>query len=130
MMHTSESWHRYNPSTQFGVALCFTTYRRFLHQNRMCSVVSVVTGVLFHLAFQMSFIDTDYVVRQISAAVSDLTLRDTVLPWSSEMGPLLRDVNFDVLRGPWPAYFSPSPHGSICFGAFGFNPSPVHATKG
>jgi hypothetical protein len=95
----------------------------------MCSVLSVITDVLAHQAFQMPFIETDRVVKQSSAAVADPTLGNTVLPWNSETDPLESDANFSAPPDPCQPSFRPLLHGSICCGSFGDGKKPEAPTR-
>jgi hypothetical protein len=63
----------------------------------MRAIVVVVTDVLIQQAFQMPFIHNDDMVKQIAAAVANPTLGNTVLPWTSETGPLW--LNAKALHG-------------------------------
>jgi hypothetical protein len=92
MMQTAELGHRYNPVAATEIHLRFTAGRRSLRQRKMRSVLVVVTDVLVHQAFQMPFIQNDRMVEQITAAVANPTLSDTVLPRASEAGPLGLDA--------------------------------------
>jgi len=58
----------------------------------MGSVVVKVADVLVHEALQMSFIQNDHMIEQISTAVSDPALSNTVLPRTSVAGPLRLDA--------------------------------------
>src|ERR1035438_3283752 len=92
MMQTAEPGHGYDSGTCFEIRLCATTGRSSLRQGQMCPIVVVVTDVFIHQTFQMPFIHDGYVVEQISAAVADPALCDTVLPRTSEAGPLGLDA--------------------------------------
>src|SRR5580658_1569742 len=63
----------------------------------MRAIVLVVMDVLVHQPFQMPFIQHDHMVEQIAAAVANPTLGNTVLPWTSETGPLW--LNAKALHG-------------------------------
>jgi len=63
----------------------------------MRAIVLVVKHVLIQQAFQMPFIHNDDMVKQIAAAVANPTLGNTVLPWTSETGPLW--LNAKALHG-------------------------------
>jgi hypothetical protein len=54
----------------------------------MRSIFVVVKNVLVQQALQMPFIQHDHMVEQITTAAADPTLANTVLPWTSETGPL------------------------------------------
>ena len=75
-----------------SATLCrFATCRSSLLQRKMCSVIVVITDVLAHQAFQMPFVEHDYMVEQITPAVADPTLSNPVLPrdyarWSALAG--------------------------------------------
>src|SRR5580658_3414902 len=63
----------------------------------MRAIVLVVMDVLVHQPFQMPFIQHDHMVEQIVTAVANPTLGNTVLPWTSETGPLW--LNAKALHG-------------------------------
>ena len=63
----------------------------------MRAIVLVVKHVLIQQAFQMPFIHNDDMVKQIAAAVANPTLGNTVLPWTSETGPVW--LNAKALHG-------------------------------
>jgi hypothetical protein len=88
MMQASESWHGYDPATRIVLDLGSTTRRSSLLQCKMRSVVVVIADVFAHKAFQMPFVEHDYVVEQIPAAVANPELSDAVLPRTAEAGLL------------------------------------------
>jgi hypothetical protein len=97
MMQAAKLWHRNNSVFLAGAVQCRATGWRSFRQPEMRSILVVVADVFVHQAFQMAFIDNDYMVEQIAATVADEALGDTVLPWTSEAGPL----RFDAYRlGP------------------------------
>jgi hypothetical protein len=63
----------------------------------MCSILVVVTNVLDHQTFQVSFIHDNHMAEKIAAATTDPARGDTVLPRSSEAGPLGLDA--EALHG-------------------------------
>ena len=58
----------------------------------MCPILVVVTDVLVHQTFQVAFVDNNHLVEQVPAAAADPARGDTVLPWTSEAGPLRLDA--------------------------------------
>ena len=74
----------------------------------MRSVVVVVTNILAHQPLQMTFIQRDHMVEQISAAVADPMFRNAILPGTSEARPFGFDAEalhdsghlFVKVRGP------------------------------
>ena len=58
----------------------------------MLSVLVVVTDLLAHQAFQMAFVENDDMVEQVVAAVTDPSLRDTILPQTPEAASLWLDA--------------------------------------
>ena len=97
MMQAAEPWHRDDLATCTMIRFCFTSGRRSLGQRKMRSILMIVPDVLVHQAFQMPLIENDYVVKQIAAAVADPSLGNTVLPRTSEAGPL--GLNAEALYG-------------------------------
>jgi len=65
MMQTAEPWHRYNFVTHARVRFCHATGRSRLRQRKVSTIRVIKADVLFHQAFQMSFVHNDYVVKQI-----------------------------------------------------------------
>ena len=92
MMQAAKPWHGYYSATRFRVTHCFAAIRYFLRQRKMRPVVVIITDVLAHKAFQMSFAENDRVVEDIPAAVADPALGHAVLPRTSETGPLRLDA--------------------------------------
>src|SRR5271156_6123753 len=88
VMQATKSWHGYDSATHIRVLLWFTTRRCSLVQCKMRSIFVVVKNVLVQQALQMPFIQHDHMVEQITTAAADPTLANTVLPWTSETGPL------------------------------------------
>jgi len=87
LVQATKPWHGCGSATCIRV-LWFTIRRCSLCEREMCSVVVVVKDVLIQQAFQMPFIQDNHMVEQIPAAVANPTLGNTVLPWTSETGPL------------------------------------------
>lgn len=77
--------------TTASILLYLTMGTRSLRQRKMCSVIVVVTDVLVHQAFQVTFIENDQMVEHISAAIADTAFRNTFLPRTLEAGPLWLD---------------------------------------
>ena len=92
MMQAAKPCHRYDPMVSFGILLCFAASRCSLPLRKMSSVLVVITDVLVHEAFQMPFVENDYRVEQITAAIADPTLCNAFLPWASEAGSLGLDA--------------------------------------
>jgi hypothetical protein len=85
-MQSAKPWHRYNPMVALEILLRYTTGRGSLRQRKMRAVLVIVADIIAHKALQMPFIENDYMVEQVAAAVADPTLGDTVLPRASEAG--------------------------------------------
>jgi len=92
MMQSAEPWHRNDSAAHFRVTQCFAASRRSLRQRKMSSVLVVIADVLIHEAFQMPFVENDHMVEQIAATVADPTLRNAVLPRTSEASSLGLDA--------------------------------------
>jgi len=102
------------PRSGYDVAICtgilqgFTTSRSSLCQSEMRPVFMVVTDIFVHQAFQMTSIEYDYMVKQVSTTASDPALGNSVLPRTPEAGSFRLDAQCldgtdDVLievRGP------------------------------
>ena len=92
MMQTAEPRHRYDLVASYGIRSCFTAGRCSFRQREMRSIVMIVADVFFHQPFQMTFIQHDHMVEQISAAVADPALPNAILPRTSEAGSLWLDA--------------------------------------
>ena len=88
MMQTAEPGHRHNLTACYGLRPCFAAGRRSLRQREVRSVFVVVKDILVNQPLQMSFVQHYYMVEQISSTTADPTFGDTVLPGTSEAGPL------------------------------------------
>ena len=55
-----------------------------LRKSEMGAVLMMVTNILGEQSLQMAFIQRNNVVQQISPTASHPTLRDAILPWTSE----------------------------------------------
>jgi hypothetical protein len=58
--------------------------RSLFAQAEMCPVIVVIADVFGHEPFQVAFIQDDYVVEQVAAAVADEAFGDAVLPGTLE----------------------------------------------
>ena len=92
MVQATEPWCGYDSTACAGIALCFTTRRRFLAQRKMRSILVIIPDVIVHQAFQMPFVENDHMIVQIAAAVADPALSDAILPWASEASSLGLDA--------------------------------------
>ena len=88
MMQAAEPWHRNHFASYTEIPLCGPTRRRSLRQSKMCSVVVIIADIFVHQAPDMTHVDDDHVVEEISAAVANPTLCDAVLPRAPEAGSL------------------------------------------
>ena len=88
MMQTAEPWHGYDTAPGIGLHRRFTTRWCFFRQHEMSAVLVVVADVFVHQAFQVAFIENDHMVEQITAAVANPALGNTVLPRTAETGSL------------------------------------------
>ena len=88
MMQTAKPWTRYDYTAWIRGGRSFTACRRPLFQAKVRSVLVIITNVLIHEPFQMTLINNDHMVHQIPAATPHPALRHSVLPRTSETGPL------------------------------------------
>lgn len=88
MMQAAQSWHRGNSGSRFGSAYSHTTVRSSLIQRQMRPVFVVIADIFVHQAPDMTYVDDDHVVEEISEAVANPTLCDAVLPRAPEAGSL------------------------------------------
>jgi hypothetical protein len=77
---TGSSWHGYDPTTRIGILRSRKTRRGSLLQREIGSIFMVVTDVFVHRPFQMPVIHHDHTVDQITAAVANPALGNSVLP--------------------------------------------------
>src|ERR1035441_8925685 len=88
MMQATQSWRRGNSCSRFGSAYSHTTVRCSLIQRQMRPVFVVIADIFVHQAPDVTHVDDDHVVEEISAAVANPTLCDAVLPRAPEAGSL------------------------------------------
>ena len=88
MVQTTEPRHRNHPATWACNSNGLPSCRGLLLQPKVRPVLVVVTDVLAHQAFQMSFVYYDDMIQQVAATVADEALGDAVLPRAAEAGPL------------------------------------------
>ena len=96
-MQPAEPRDGYNLAASYWIRFRFTTGRRSFGQREMRAVVVVVTNILAHQPLHMTFIQRDHMVEQISAAGADPTLRNAILPGTSEACPFGFDA--ETLHG-------------------------------
>jgi len=58
----------------------------------MCPVVVVMADVFRHEALEMTFVQHDYMVEQVSPTVTGEAFCDAILPWAAEAGLLRNDT--------------------------------------
>src|ERR1017187_4937169 len=87
MMQTAKPWRRCDSAACISDCRGFTARRSLLVQAKVRSILVIIADVLIHEAFQMTLIRNDH-MDQIPAATPDPALRHTVLPRTSETGPL------------------------------------------
>ena len=97
MMQAAKLWHGYDLAARNRILFCFTASRRSLRQRKVSPVVVVVPDVFIHEAFQMLLVQNNHMIEQVAAAVADPALGNTVLPRTSEAGPL--GLNAEALDG-------------------------------
>jgi hypothetical protein len=81
-----------SPGLNGRVFLPVNGRRSLLLQAKMRPVVVVVADVLDHEPLEMPFVEYDGVIEQVPAATPDEAFRDSVLPRTSEAGPLRFDA--------------------------------------
>ena len=70
----------------------FSPHGRLLRQRKVRAILTVIADILVHQSFQMTFVEHDYMVEQIPAAIADEALRHAVLPRASKTGSLGLDA--------------------------------------
>src|SRR5215470_2768049 len=86
MVQSTKSREGTNLASGCGTDCNRPTHGRVLREPEMRSVLVVVTYVFSHESFQVSFIQYDHMVQQVSATTSHPTLCDSVLPGTTEGG--------------------------------------------
>src|SRR5215469_3050474 len=84
MVQATHSGGRANPVSQCSTVRHWPTLRCVFRQPQMCPVLVVVAHILSHQPFQMSLVQDDDVVQQVSAATPYPTLGHSVLPRTSK----------------------------------------------
>jgi len=86
MVQSAESGKRSNLASSCRTVCDRSTCWCVLRERQMCPVLVVVTHVLGHQTLQMSLVQDDHMVQQVSSATSHPTLRNPVLPGTSKSG--------------------------------------------
>src|SRR5215472_10351567 len=86
MVQSTKSREGTNLASGCGTDCNRPTHGRVLREPEMRSVLVVVTYVFSHESFQVSFIQYDHMVQQVSATTPHPTLCDSVLPGTTEGG--------------------------------------------
>ena len=71
---------------------CHSTRGRPLLQREVRPILVVIANVFSHQPFQMPLVEHDYMIEQIPSAITNPAFCNTVLPWTSEAGPLGLDA--------------------------------------
>jgi hypothetical protein len=88
MMQAAKPRHRDHAARRVGLSSRRTVRWRLFRQAEMCPVVVIVTDVLGHEPLEMSLVEHDDVIEQVSAAIADKALCYAVLPRTTEAGAL------------------------------------------
>jgi hypothetical protein len=80
MVQTAEPGHRYDLAASYGIRPYFAPSRCTLREREMRAVVIIVADVLFHEPSQMTFLQHDYMVEQISSTTAHPAFGDAALP--------------------------------------------------
>jgi hypothetical protein len=85
-MQTTESWHRDNLVATRRRGRCNSTTGSVLSKSEMSPVLVVVTDVLIQQPSQMSAIQHDHMIQEISTYTANPALGNSVLPRTAECG--------------------------------------------
>ena len=86
MVQATESRSRSNHACALWADSNRPTRWRILREPQMRAVLVVVAHVLSHKSSQVSLIEDDHVIEQISSATSHRALRNPVLPRAAKRG--------------------------------------------
>jgi len=86
VVQATESRSRSNRACALWADSDWPTRWRILREPQMRSVLMVVAHVLSHKSSQVSLIEDDHVIEQISSATSHPALRNPVLPRAAKSG--------------------------------------------
>src|ERR1017187_7948212 len=92
MVETTDSRHRKDFADRICIRCCRSTRGRPLLQREVRPILVVITNVFSHQPFQMPLVEQDYMIEQIPSAITNPAFCNTVLPWTSEAGPLGLDA--------------------------------------
>ena len=79
MMQAPESQHGDHFAARVHTACCLAACRSLLAQAQMRPVLMVIADILVHHPLQMTFVEDDDVIEQVSAAAANPALRDAAL---------------------------------------------------
>jgi len=88
MMQATESWHGYDLPRRLGRPSRNSSTGRFFSQRKMRPVFVIVADILFHKSSQMTFVQHDDMIEQVSSTVANPALGNAVLPRTSETSSL------------------------------------------
>src|SRR5712692_393164 len=84
MVESADTGKGVNRSLDSRLDLDRATHWCVLHKTQMRSVLVVVAHILSHQPFQVPLVQNNYVIQQVASAAPNPTLRDTVLPRTTE----------------------------------------------
>jgi len=88
MMQTAKPWHRYNLETCTGNVFRLTVARRSLRQRKVRADLVVIADVFIQEPLEMTFIQDDQMVEQLSTATPNPSFCDAILPGAPETSSL------------------------------------------
>ena len=86
MVQAAEPGSRDDLLAQLCASCRYAIYWRLLRQSEMSPVVVVITDVLGHEPFQVTVVQHDNVIEQVTSAGANETFCDAVLPRALEAG--------------------------------------------
>lgn len=92
MVQTAESRQGVNLASHRSAYRGWPTCWRILRESEVRPILMVVANVLGHQPLEVLLIQDDHVVQQVSSTTPHPALRDTVLPRTTEAGPLGLDA--------------------------------------
>jgi hypothetical protein len=94
MMQTAKTGQGDDIAIRAEILLRQPVPRRFFPQAKMRPVPVVIADVVVHEAFEMPFVENDYVIEQLAPTTANEPFRNAILPRTSETGPFRLEADF------------------------------------
>jgi hypothetical protein len=92
MVETTDSRHCQDFGGRICIRRCHSTRGRPLLQREVRPIVVVIANVFSHQPFEMPLVEHDYMIEQVPSAITNPSFCNTVLPRTTEAGPLGLDA--------------------------------------